>query len=198
MTRPRVIKHPWDRQMKESTRAYADFCAYLAMGPGRTVDGAARAVGKNVHTVRGTATRHKWVERSMAYESDVLAKAQAKQVDEYVDMVKRHMNAAKLLQAVGGKALSERFHRYEKDPNAAARMPTTSARQCLVDGIRLERTVRGEPDSVTETRTTEAEPANTQARERAAAALAKAAAMCGVDTARLSDSESAPIAETDQ
>jgi hypothetical protein len=198
MTRPRVIKHPWDRQMKESTQAYANFQVHLRCGPARSVKETAKMLGKNETTLRGQAATYSWKERATAYDEDIIANAKVKLEDEYVEMAKRHLNASKLLQALGGKALAARLSKYQGNEDAAARMPTTSARQCLVDGIRLERMVRGEPDSVTETRTAEAEPANTQARERAAAALAKAAAMCGVDAARLSDTESASIAETEQ
>ena len=71
---------PWDRRSTETTKAYAAFLAYIALGARRSVREAARQHHSNttatgeissvedttVRTWMGWSARHKWVSRSLA------------------------------------------------------------------------------------------------------------------------------------
>ncbi|MBU6250936.1 MAG: hypothetical protein KGO47_07220, partial [Cyanobacteria bacterium REEB417] len=52
----------------ESPEAYDRFVQYLQMGPGRTVNALAKALGVSQQAVQQTATRYNWRKRAEAYD----------------------------------------------------------------------------------------------------------------------------------
>ncbi len=70
-----VNGRPWAIQPKESATAYEAFITYLELGRGRSIPKAMDAAGAPAGNKRWWETwssRHQWVERSRAYDSDHL------------------------------------------------------------------------------------------------------------------------------
>jgi hypothetical protein len=64
------VRDPWERQPKESARAYEAFVAYRDMGPGRAVRAVARELGKSVTLIGRWSSAHHWVERAEAWDAE--------------------------------------------------------------------------------------------------------------------------------
>jgi hypothetical protein len=69
------MDHPWDRQPRESSRAYAYFVAYRDMGPQRSLAGVRQTLGEGSAPSRGRlgqlSVAWSWVERSSAWDAHV-------------------------------------------------------------------------------------------------------------------------------
>lgn len=84
---------PQDRLPDESSKAYTAFVEYLKLGPQRSVEQAAKNVGKVAGTLRKWSERHGWVRRAAEY--DELCAAQEREIqavltkDRAAEWVKR-------------------------------------------------------------------------------------------------------------
>ena len=145
---------PWERQTGEPNRWFARFESYRLAGSSRSVAGtwtAERAAkGSRRQTkIPGSwsraAIRWRWRQRAEAWDEHERQKAReahAKGVDE---MNQRHIQEAQALQ---NKAI-QRLKVLELDDLSA-----TDVIRYLVESTKLERTARGEPESIEERRLT--------------------------------------------
>ena len=60
---------PWDRQPRETSKAYAAFVIYRDMGTDRTVRSVAEALNKSGTLIAGWSGKHNWVVRAAAWDS---------------------------------------------------------------------------------------------------------------------------------
>jgi hypothetical protein len=60
---------PWDRQPRETSKAYAAFVIYRDMGTDRTVRSVAEALNKSGTLIAGWSGKHNWVARAAAWDS---------------------------------------------------------------------------------------------------------------------------------
>lgn len=70
-----LVQNPWDRRPDETSKAYAAFCAYLELGPERSIErafrdrnGTERAQKTQGAWWRRWSSRHDWVERARAFD----------------------------------------------------------------------------------------------------------------------------------
>lgn len=77
----------WERQPRESEKAYQAFQMYRDMGQGRNLREVARTLGKSPSLIYRWSTKHDWVERVRAYDNwlemerrAAIEKAEAEQV----------------------------------------------------------------------------------------------------------------------
>lgn len=68
-----MTKQIWTRREGESSIAYEAFKAYLHLGKDRSLQAAADDQGKSQSMMARWSHTHRWVERSRAYDSYVLA-----------------------------------------------------------------------------------------------------------------------------
>lgn len=61
-------KCPWDRQEKETTRAYQTFCVYRDLGASRSMQAVIDAIGSTISTLHNWSSTHNWNERSNAFD----------------------------------------------------------------------------------------------------------------------------------
>ncbi len=65
------LPKPWDRLTKETPKAYQAFTAYLLLGPGRSMDRAAKELGRpGVTSVADWGRENGWVERARAFDEE--------------------------------------------------------------------------------------------------------------------------------
>lgn len=85
--------YPWERREDESPRAYAAFCAYRDMGPGRSFDKAAAlvAAGEPQNSPKTAprhwttwASRYEWRSRATAYDTHLDQRAREANEAEYL------------------------------------------------------------------------------------------------------------------
>src|SRR6516165_7624450 len=145
---------PWERQPGEPNRWFSRFECYRLAGPGRSLQGAVNAEkaqeGKKRHVnIPGAwsraAIRWRWRQRAEAWDEHERQKARETHAREIAEMNARHIQEAKALQA---KAI-ERLKSLELTDVSAS-----DTVRYLTEATKLERTARGEPESIEERRLT--------------------------------------------
>jgi hypothetical protein len=135
---------PWEQRPRESSRAYAAFCAYRDLGPRRSLRAAAtafygRATPSLERQVDKWSHAFDWVQRANAWDRHLDAEARQAQEAARRDMVERHLREARTLQ---GKAL-QRLQALTPEELGPAELL-----RYIVEAVKLERLVLGEPDTV--------------------------------------------------
>ena len=91
---------PWERQPKETDRAYSYFCTFRDMGPGRSLAKLSVLVNKHLSPLAHLSVKFKWIERVNAW-TDELERIKADAViKELKEMTKRHSNHAQAIENV--------------------------------------------------------------------------------------------------
>jgi len=85
-------RHPWDRQPKESDRAWAAFIVYRDLGIGRSIRAAVERLGKNKRyngTAQQMSARYGWRIRVEAFdrERDRIRREEAEKVERELHRV---------------------------------------------------------------------------------------------------------------
>lgn len=76
---------PWERQPGETSKAYAAFSVYRDLGGERTLEKAAKELGKSTGTIDRWAAQWGWKARTEAWDSMPVRKAE----EAYTEMTKR-------------------------------------------------------------------------------------------------------------
>ena len=134
---------PWERQPRESARAYGAFCAYRDLGPCRSLKAAAEAFYKRSSAavsrqLKTWSAAYHWVERAAAWDRHLDAEARQAQEKARREMGQRHAKEAQGLQA---KAL-ERMRTLRPEELGPA-----DVLRFFVEAAKLERLALGEPDT---------------------------------------------------
>ena len=134
---------PWERQPRESARAYGAFCAYRDLGPCRSLKAAAEAFYKRTSAavsrqLKTWSAAFHWVERTAAWDRHLDAEARQAQEKARREMGQRHAKEAQGLQA---KAL-ERMRTLRPEELGPA-----DVLRFFVEAAKLERLALGEPDT---------------------------------------------------
>lgn len=152
-----VAPEPWEQQPGESAKAYAAFCLYRDLPPAKR---SLRAVTELIYgpkpgmkrsqrnvpgKIRDWAARWRWAERAKAWDEEQDRQNREAQLQAIKEMRERHAEQAKYLQAKALEALQKMVPQ-EFSPADALRY--------LIEGAKLERISRGEPETIQETRST--------------------------------------------
>lgn len=164
----------WDQQPGETGIAFRSFMAYRDMGPARTIAETARRLGKHSKTLEDHGIRHRWKERVFAYDQHINEIAVRAAEEERREAQKRHIQLARLMQGVGGKALEAMFAKVRLDPAAAEQVPPQEMRLLSETGLKLERLLIGEPGERTEVKVEAVDPSTDKAYHAALAKVANA------------------------
>lgn len=125
--------------------AFAAFVAYRDLGPDRSGAKAAKALGKSTRTLDRWTSRHRWVERALAWDEHLDDKACEAAESEVEERTRRHLEYCRKMQAIGMARLEAID---EDDPTDD--VETDEARRLLDTAIKLERLIAGEADSRTD------------------------------------------------
>jgi hypothetical protein len=131
---------PWDRQPKESDRAYSYFAIYRDMGRTRTVAKVATEVHKSRDYLHKLASQWRWVHRARAFDTEQDRLYGELLGERRKDMAERHARIAAALQ---GKIVARL-----QSLDAQKLTPSDIARWLEV-ATRVERLALGLPDSTT-------------------------------------------------
>lgn len=142
---------PWDRLLRESSKAYAAFCIYRDLGPRRSMDEASRIyhgkapplgnappTGRRPEAsgqIRRWAERWNWAARARAWDQELERLKQKKQLDAVEEMTERHVKEAHMLQS---KAV-ERLRQLRPEE-----LKPRETLNYLIEAAKLERLARGE------------------------------------------------------
>lgn len=138
---------PWERQPRETPKAFEAFCAYRDMGTDRSCSKVAVVVGKSFSLMQQWSQKNGWVERASAWddEQDRLKREadQKAQIEAIKAMRKRHTKVAVKMIDKAEAALDEIL--------AGEIKPSDLPR--IVDiATKLERISRGDVETVIEER----------------------------------------------
>jgi hypothetical protein len=143
---------PWERQSGESNLWYSRFERFRLAGPSRSLLGMVNAEkaekGKRrqvwIPGAWSRAAAHwRWRERAEAWDDHERQRARLAHAKEVEEMNRRHIQEGQALQSKGIQGLKN----LEPDK-------LSDALRCIVDGTKLERTARGEPETIEERRLT--------------------------------------------
>ena len=133
---------PWDRQPKETEKAYSAFKAYLDMstdGGERNLSELARRLSKSRQLLTGWKSRHHWGDRCLAWDKTVMEAERKAAIKERKKMVKRHIGLAMALQSKAVEAL-----KYADVDEAGLKDIVTM----IVQGVKIERLTRDAAEQV--------------------------------------------------
>ena len=141
---------PWERREDEGEEAFEAFQIYRDLGFERSQIRVSDTVGKDPSLIARWSSAYGWVGRVLAYDRHVDMVRREAQEKEIRDMLARHADAARVLQAAAIEDLSK-LRQLQKDAKDKGRKgPTLSPELVLrfIDvGSKLERLSRGEPES---------------------------------------------------
>jgi hypothetical protein len=107
---------PWERQRGEPTRAFAAFCVYRDLGPGRSITAVARILGRNRVGVGKLSARYRWVERAAAFDREEDRRKLEARFAEAERMATRHAQVAQLFIQMLGLPAQALAARMREDP----------------------------------------------------------------------------------
>lgn len=150
-------RYPWEQQPKETAKAFAAFTVYLEMHPEeRSLRRVGEIIGKYYSQVTRWASQDDWSNRVRAHDTDTNRKRKAVNDREITKMHERQAKLAVAGQAAAFEAVKP-FLPTEANPKPS-KMRVRDAIRLFDVMARIERTSRGEPETISETRTPGATP----------------------------------------
>jgi hypothetical protein len=152
-------RQPWERQPKETPRAFAHFALY------RDQDAKHRSVNRllsemaddgqqaaNVSTIRAWSARYKWVDRCAAWDDEQDRVRREKALDELIRMAQLHARVASAQVNVMARPTSELLRRIRENEDILSELPigqlwsmVISASKAMPGMMQVERFSRAEP-----------------------------------------------------
>jgi hypothetical protein len=144
----------WDRQPGETNRWYSRFERYRLAGPGRSLLGTLNHERRDTGLPKKAkvpgawnraCARWRWRERAEAWDEQQRHQARAVHAQEMEDMNRRHIQEAKALQSTAVQGLRAL---------APDNLSATEVLRFFVEAAKLERSARGQPETIEEQRRT--------------------------------------------
>ena len=133
---------PWERTKGESRQSYAAFHAYLRLGERRSFNHLLNTLQRPMgyrRVIERWSVQWAWQARCAAYDDHIRREAELSQIEKIKEMSARHIEKAMAAQSKAIRALND------LDP---ADLKPAEIIKWLVEGQRLERLARGEPETV--------------------------------------------------
>lgn len=134
---------PWERQPKETPKAFEAFCVYRDMGKKRSQEATAEKLSKSRALVSRWSSKNNWVERVAAWEDEQDRLIRIELTRDIGAMRKRHADLANAMLIKAAKALA-RIPEDEIKASDISKMVETASR--------LERLSKGDVGDVVEER----------------------------------------------
>ncbi len=155
MTKPRDPKkiQPWERQYRESTKAFEAFALYRDMGADRSLSKVEEKLEKS-HTLIGRwSSRWKWVDRTLAWDGRIDEEKRNSQMEAIAQMTERHAHLAEAGLAAIRKISIEFIERVQKGSLDKENVSDDELRAIFMTAMtkmepltRVERQARGLPE----------------------------------------------------
>lgn len=145
---PSNTPNPWERQEKETPKAFLAFTKYRELGPfERSTAKVAEAIGRSQSLVEQWCTKYGWVRRAAAWDDEVERQtrelALQEQLESIKEMRKRHTKVAEKMIKKADKAL---------DQLSLEDIKPSDISKLVDSGSKLERISRGDVGDVIEER----------------------------------------------
>jgi len=137
-------KHDWDRQPRETSRAYELFCGYRDLGTERSLRKLKQGTNgaPNVNRLKRLSTRWNWVERCERYDDYLEQQDRLQQEKERREMRKRHAKIAVLGQNI---VVREMESLIAKGQSGGSQLTPSDVARLMDVTVKVERLARGEP-----------------------------------------------------
>ena len=99
--------HPWDRQERESSKAFSAFTMFLEAGPTRSAVGVAAKCGKSVSLLWRWSARFSWLERARQWDTFQAAEKTRQLLAKEVDSRLRRSRHGELVEVTGVRAIQQ-------------------------------------------------------------------------------------------
>jgi len=146
----------WERQSKETSKAYEVFCIYRDLGLERSCLKVARESTKSESYIKRLSSKYDWVNRVRAFDDYIEARVRDSNETEIIEMRSRHAKQSQDLQDALALPLQVLNRKLENDPdlneldklkiNELIGLLTQSAK-CLKQLTEIEREAMGVPSS---------------------------------------------------
>ena len=137
------MHNPWDQQEKESARAFERFALYRDMGAGRSLRKLAQDLELNLTTVADFSTKHKWKDRTAAFDLYIDRASQHNQLVQVKAMKRRQIALALRAQKVAERGLKKLL---QNITDGEDKLRPEGLSKILDVACRLERLNRDEPE----------------------------------------------------
>lgn len=134
---------PWERQLNESPQAFEAFACYRDMGASRSTSKVSRQLCKSRTLITRWSSEHDWVKRVAAWDAEKDRAARETQINDIIEMRKRHAATAKKMMDLADTALNN-INPEDVSVNELSRLVESASK--------LERISRGDVGEVIEER----------------------------------------------
>ncbi len=131
----------WDRRAAESAQAFEAFVMYRDLGPSRGMAAVGSELGKSIPLLERWSSRHEWVSRAAAYDTEVARRASARTIESDADALARQIEDARAMQA-------EARQRFVEAATDASDMSRAEAARVWAMAAKEEREARRLPAKV--------------------------------------------------
>ncbi len=148
-------REAYEQQPRESDKAYHAFRTYLNQARPRVCRRVPEQLGKKagyLSTVESWSKRFGWRQRARAWDAELDAKGREAELEEVAAMRRRHVRVAASLVSIGRAELRKLKKLAKTDEGRQVAVKDLT--KLVEAGIKLERLVRGEPETVTAQTTT--------------------------------------------
>jgi len=140
----RPWRMPWERREGESASAYARFCAYLALGPLRSLAKAVESSGRSLGRLKQLSVKWNWPARAIAHDHYQFAQARQAECGQYRESQRRWLRDAVDWQAIGRAEFASWVRRGENGELEPTREPSyAEAFRLWQAGCQAERRILG-------------------------------------------------------
>jgi hypothetical protein len=153
---PSTVTHhqpaPWERQEKETNKAWNAFCLYRDMNPAdRSISKVSKTLGYKVDALPARWSRHNnWVSRAGAYDAHMDELRRNQRELERLAASDRRIQIARNMQVIGGAKIQELgkgIQQAIKDGKPIPRISLKDATAIINAGVQIERLESGESTS---------------------------------------------------
>ena len=106
---------PWDKMSGETDSSYKAFMAYLAIGndnlgkgKDRSYPKTAQICSKSLSLIKFWARKFNWMKRAEEWDKSIIDEAHEKAVNDYAEMIERHIKLGQFLQKKAYEGLQDR------------------------------------------------------------------------------------------
>jgi len=142
----------WERQSKETSKAYEVFCIYRDQGLERSCLKVAKECTKSESYIKRLSSKYDWVSRVQAFDDYIEAKVRARNENEIIEMRSRHAKQSLDLQDALTLPLEVLSKKLQDDPGVKELGELdikellgliTQGAKCLKQLTEIEREARG-------------------------------------------------------
>jgi hypothetical protein len=148
-----AVRQAWDRRSGESQQAFHAFSVYRDLGPTRTLEKVATALGKSAGMMERHSAKNDWVDRAAAWDFHTDRKRQEDQLEDERRARQQHRDLGRLLRISAAVRITGRPPQMsasgepieEVKPLNLNELNAADVARLASEGVRIERLSLGMP-----------------------------------------------------